>query len=114
MKNQYDLVALAIRSLRSSSNNLDRAYSQMRYASPNSSLPMDVGNLLKLASKAVARGDDRRDFRACCEAIVASQEADALVSQSIRRVMDLDARDNADAQSLANHLDALGGDRVSD
>ena len=69
MKNQYDLVVLAIRSLRRSSNDLDRAYSQMRYVTPNSSLPMDVGNLLKLASKAVARGDDRRDFRACCEAI---------------------------------------------
>ena len=69
MKNQYDLIALAIKSLRRSSNNLDRAYSWMRYVTPNSSLPMDVGTLLKLASKAVARGDDRRDFRACCEAI---------------------------------------------
>ena len=48
------------------------------------------------------------------EEAIASQEADALVRQSIRRVMDLDARINADAQSLANHLDALGGDRVSD
>ena len=76
MKNQYDLVVLAVKALRRSSNNLDRAYSWMRYVTPNSSLPMDVGNLLKLASKAVARGDDRRDFRACCEAICkeASQE----------------------------------------
>jgi hypothetical protein len=69
MKNHYDLVVLAIRSLRRSSNDLDRAYSHMRYVTPNSSLPMDVGQLLKLASKAVARGDDRRDFRACCEAV---------------------------------------------
>ena len=67
MKNQYDLVVLAIKTLHRTNLDVSTAYSWIRF--DHGFEPNDVGHALKLASAAIARGDDRRDFRACCEAI---------------------------------------------